>query len=243
MSLDSESQQTLDVAAKAGQPQPTSKAPPTSSARTLLWSVLMITVVGVVVAWAWTLGGAVKLDPESGPLPVIAQVPDFQMTGQEGQPVSRQDLMGTVWVADFIFTDCPGPCPKLSARMLHLQRMLDKRKLPAKLVSFTLDPKRDQPPVLRHYAKRFKADPARWIFITNNDESAMHKLIIEGFLQTVMPGDDSHPFEHSAYFMIVDAEGRIRAAHHGLDPNLSIQELTDHMLSDIEKLIAENTAA
>ena len=54
-------------------------------------------------------------------LPVIGSVADFSLTNQAGQRVTLADLRGHVWVADIIFTRCPGPCPRMTKQMQSLQ--------------------------------------------------------------------------------------------------------------------------
>src|SRR5580698_1858510 len=83
-------------------------------------------------------------------LPVLGQVAPFHLTSQSGQDFDSATLDGHVWVADFIFTNCEGPCPRMSAYMRALQKATTD--LPdLKMVSFTVDPARDTPPVLTEY--------------------------------------------------------------------------------------------
>jgi protein SCO1/2 len=65
---------------------------------------------GVVAVVAVLLAGCTAPKP----LPVLGQVPPFQLTAQTGQPFSSQSLDGHIWVADFIYTTCTGPCPMMS---------------------------------------------------------------------------------------------------------------------------------
>src|SRR5262249_30879780 len=59
-------------------------------------------------------------------LPVYGSVPDFTLTDQKGDNfASAQSLRGKVWVADFFFTNCPGPCPRMSSQMHDVQTKLD----------------------------------------------------------------------------------------------------------------------
>ncbi len=44
-------------------------------------------------------------------------VPSFQFINQNGQPFGSAQLAGKIWIADFIYTTCPGPCPMISSRM------------------------------------------------------------------------------------------------------------------------------
>jgi len=77
-------------------------------------------------------------------------VPAFQLTNQNGQPFGSPQLVGKIWIADFIYTTCPGPCPMISSRMSELQKPLEKTDV--HLVSFSVDPGKDTPAVLRSYA-------------------------------------------------------------------------------------------
>jgi carboxypeptidase C (cathepsin A) len=103
------------------------------------------------------------------PLPVYWQIPAFQLTAQSGQPFDSKSLEGDIWVADFIFTTCPGPCPRMSSQMRGVQSAV--ASMPdVKLVSFTVDPKNDTPTALAAYATRYRAEPGRWFFFTGDKE-------------------------------------------------------------------------
>jgi protein SCO1/2 len=138
------------------------------------------------------------------PLPVMNQVPAFQLTAQSGQPFDSNTLEGHVWVADFIYTTCPGPCPLMSHQMSQVQQQT--ADLPdVKIVSFTIDPATDTPPVLAAYSKRYKADPGRWYFLTG-PQSALNQIGRDGF--KLNPVDGS--MIHSVRFTLVDRRMRIR---------------------------------
>lgn len=179
--------------------------------------------------------GVVSLLRGGGPdasLPVIATLPDFTLTRSDGRAVSRADLAGKVWVADFIFTSCAGICPILSARMAELQRDLGERDSDVRLVSFSVDPTRDTPPALADYAERYSADPERWWFLTG-ERDALYGLIGEGFLLSVAertPGtvdDGGELITHSDRFVLVDRQSRIRGYYHGSEPETVTRLLTD----------------
>src|SRR6185436_6722388 len=90
-------------------------------------------------------------------LPVLSSVAEFTLTNQLGRAVTLADLRGHVWVADFIFTRCPGPCLKMTRQMKDLQEALPAAN-PARLVTLTTDPAYDSPAILKTYAGRFDAD-------------------------------------------------------------------------------------
>src|SRR3954470_8908238 len=58
------------------------------------------------------------------PLPVFRPVAGFTLTNQNGRAVSPADLRGKVWLADVIFTTCPGPCRQMTREMKDLQDAL-----------------------------------------------------------------------------------------------------------------------
>jgi protein SCO1/2 len=140
-------------------------------------------------------------------LPILGQVPEFQMTSQDGKPFDARSLAGHVWVADFIFTHCPGPCLRMSSQMHRVQT--ETASVPAiRLLSFTVDPARDTPPVLAEFASKYQPDAARWFFLTGSPET-LQMLSRETFKL----GDVDGTMNHSTRFVLVDKRGRIRGIY------------------------------
>ena len=147
---------------------------------------------------------------------------EFALTERNGKAVTDKDLRGKVWVGSFIFTRCSGPCPAVTNTMARLQRDLaDELKGGTfTLVTFTVDPARDDLAALKDYANARQADPNNWLFLTG-DEKAVHKLLQEQFKQAaerkvgpdVQPGDE---FGHSTKLILVDKSGVIRGMYDGL---------------------------
>ena len=138
------------------------------------------------------------------PLPVLGQVPQFQLTQSTDQPFDSRSLDGRIWVANFIYTTCDGPCPMMSHQMRGIQNSTNSTP-ELKLVSFTVDPARDTPPVLAKYASHFKADPLRWYFLTGEMER-LNELGVNAFKLNNVDGSMSH----STRFVLVDGRRRIR---------------------------------
>jgi len=170
-------------------------------------------------------------------LPVVASLPDFALIERSGRRITRADLLGTVWVADFIFTSCRGPCPELTLRMRSLSRSLIASGRDARIVSITVDPELDTPTVLEAYANRHGADRDRWWFLTSPDVGALRQLVLKGFLQPLTPATESGPIIHSTRVVLIDRKGRIRAWHDGLDPGAK-----PLILRDLDALLAEADA-
>ena len=146
--------------------------------------------------------------------------PEFALTERSGKAVTRDDLKGKVWVASFVFTRCPGPCPQVTATMARLQKEFDLPHTPdLRLVTFTVDPERDTPNELKDYAARYQADPERWLFLTGKSEKELHALLMEGFKVTAQRAKDPKPgdeFDHSSRLAIVDRSGTIRGYFDGM---------------------------
>jgi protein SCO1 len=164
------------------------------------------------------------------PLPVLGQVPQFQLVSQTGAPFDSRTLDGHVWVADFIYTTCPGPCPMMSSDMNRVQT----RTAPTPevtLVSFTVDPAHDTPPVLADYARHFKADPARWHFLTGA-ESQLNDLGLNAFHLNKVDGN----LDHSTRFALVDGRRRIRGYYLS-----SEDDFLPKLLDGIRQLVREQS--
>ena len=145
------------------------------------------------------------------PLPVLAQLPDFRLVESSGQELGLADLKGKVWIADFIFTRCPGPCPRMSSRMASLQRDLRSEE-GLRLVSISVDPEFDTQEVLTTYAAQYQAEAGRWFFLTG-DKTAIHHLAKAGFL---VGGVDDVTL-HTTRFVLIDRQGRVRGYYSSSD--------------------------
>ncbi len=201
---------------------------------------------GIWLALAGVIGASLVLgarslwrrDAASTALPIHATLPDFELTASNGAAVDRAGLTGQVWVADFIFTNCAGVCPVLSARMAEVQRTLAARDIDAKLISISVDPARDTPQKLSAYAERFAADPRRWWFLTGERE-ALYDLIGKGFKLSVAErspeeaGAGGDLITHSDRFVLVDRRSRIRGYYHGTEP-----ESVRALIEDVARLSA-----
>jgi protein SCO1 len=165
------------------------------------------------------------------PLPSFGVVPDFTLTSQTGQPFeSRRALDGKVWVANFIFTTCTGPCPRMSAQLRRVRQMVPNRE-DLRLVSLTVDPQRDTPAVLARYAERYQASADEWFFLTG-PQADLHHLNRKVFLL----GDVDGSLDHSTRFVLVDRKSRIRGFYRSGETE-EINKLVD----DIQTLLKERS--
>ena len=153
-------------------------------------------------------------------------IPYFKLVNQLGDTVTVDDLKGYIWITDFIFTNCPGMCPRLTDKMKMLQdEFHDDPKV--KFVSITVDPERDSVAALMEFAAMKKANMGRWWFLTGSKEE-LYKLSREGFKLAVMDtANGNESFTHSEKFTMVDTNGEIRGYYNGTDS------------ADVNKLIGD----
>jgi len=191
---------------------PASSPTPRSSYRGLIYFLAFLIAALVIYRLNTPPPGVSKL-------PVYTIVPPFSFTERSGKTISNQDLAGKIWVADFIYTTCPGPCPLVSANMARLQKSVASDPN-VQLVTFTVDPNHDTPPVLAAYADKFGADANRWWFLTGA-EKPMDTLIQNGFWQAVQDNqgsaaDGGFTVTHSTKLVLVDADGNVRGFYDGV---------------------------
>ena len=159
-------------------------------------------------------------------------VPTFQLVNQNGQAFGSNQLAGKIWIADFIFTACPGPCPMISSRMSELQKPLEKTDV--HLVSFSVDPEKDTPEVLRGYAEKLRAQPQRWDFLTG-PKATIYDLSKNGFKLGVSDGSEETGVPvHSTRMVLIDRHGQIRGYYDALAPDAVTKLLADtsHLLRE-----------
>ena len=148
------------------------------------------------------------LPPE---LPIIAQVPDYELISENGQRFGSKDLKGRVYLANFVFARCPSVCPKMLADLEKIQKRVRGTGKKVAIVTFTVDPEYDNEKVLFDLARKHKANPFTWTFLTGTDKDAMFKLYRDGFKVGVEQNPkDMFDIAHSEKIVLVDGENRVR---------------------------------
>jgi protein SCO1/2 len=149
----------------------------------------------------------------------------FRLIERTGKAVTEADLAGDVWVSAFIFTRCPVSCPKISSVMKGLQAPLGKAGV--RLVSLSVDPDFDTPPVLTRYAQGLGADPDLWWFLTGKQDEVVD-LILKRFHLPVARNegvDASDPdakveaVRHSLRLVLVDRGNKVVGFFDSDDPD------------------------
>ena len=168
---------------------------------TLVWVVLGAIIIAITGINLWS---AFNTKPEVRTETVAVSVPDFNLTNQQGEPLGLSEMMGKIWVADFIFTNCPTICPAMTQEMARLQSEFVAD--PVYFVSFSVDPERDTSEVLSRYATAYGADDRRWHFLTG-DKTKIYQLAEQGF--SLAAGHNGTEILHSPRFVLVNGDGNI----------------------------------
>ena len=161
-------------------------------------------------------------------LPVLGTIPEFYFTDSRDKKISRADLDGKVWVADFIFTTCTMACPVLTGNM-NLVHKEFRNNDNVRIVSISVYPEYDTPEVLKEYASQYDANTNRWHFLTGPEENVQN-VIKNGFKM----GDYEDIIFHSEKFALVDQKGRLRGYYSGMET-----EDVTRLKKDINKLLNE----
>lgn len=200
--------------------------------RSTAWKATLILIPVVTAGVLFWLRQAQVQQLQNRPLPAYDTVPIFELVNQDAKPFGSAQLENKIWIAAFIFTSCPGPCPIISSRMSELQKPLEKSDV--HLVSFTVDPEKDTPEVLRTYAGKLNAQPKRWDFLTG-PRAAIYSLSKGGFKLGVSDGSDETGMPvHSTRVVLVDRRGTIRGYYDALAPDAVTKLLADtnHLLRE-----------
>lgn len=151
-------------------------------------------------------------------LPVLGTIPHFSLIDQTGAPFDSSQLKGHVWIADFMYTTCPGPCPLMS----HHMHQIAEANPDLLLISFTVDPGHDTPTALAEYARHYPVRAGRWWFLTG-PAAELNDLGLNAFHLNRVDGT----MEHSTRFALVDRNMQIRAYYETLRDQFRPQLLAD----------------
>jgi protein SCO1/2 len=197
------------------------------------------------VALAFLVAGLRSRAAQTQALPVLSTGPitDFQLTNQNGNAVSMADLRGHVWLADIIFTTCPGPCLRMTRQMKEVDSELPSNSQ-ARLVSLTTNPDTDTPAVLKRYAQQYDANLNRWTFLTGTKKE-IKELAMDGLklaLQDKPAAEresENDLFIHSTLFVAVDKQGRLRGVFETSGEDVDWPSTRKKILAAIQQLEQE----
>ncbi|MBS4070394.1 MAG: SCO family protein [Algoriphagus sp.] len=163
---------------------------------------------------------------------VYHTIAQFSFVNQVGDTISKADVAGKVYVADFFFTTCPTICPVMKKEMLRVHEKF-KGNPDFKILSHSIDPTHDTQEVLKDYAEKLGiTDASTWNFLTG-DQEKIFEMGQTSYLTTAM-ADQMEPggFLHSGAFLLIDQQGRIRGVYDGTK-----SDQVDRLINDIPKIL------
>jgi cytochrome oxidase Cu insertion factor (SCO1/SenC/PrrC family) len=141
---------------------------------------------------------------------------------------------------NFVYTHCTDACPLLSATFAQTQRKLaDAGLLGSRVVllSVTVDPDHDTPPVLAEYSSQFKADAAGWRFLTGDWEQVYD--VVTGLKLATRPprpalgspAPGGTELAHTTRIVLIDPQAQVRGY-------LDAQDATpDDLVSAVKRVL------
>jgi cytochrome oxidase Cu insertion factor (SCO1/SenC/PrrC family) len=126
-----------------------------------------------------------------------AYFPNLELLTQDNKPVRFYDdlLKGKVVLINFLFTTCKGVCSPMTANLAKVQKYLGERVgKEVVMLSISVDPETDTPPVLKKYSDSFHAQPG-WYFLTGDKKNVDTVL-------TKLGGYVADKQQHSAVLLV-----------------------------------------
>ncbi|GJM42258.1 MAG: electron transporter SenC [Ardenticatenaceae bacterium] len=195
----------------------TTQAPPQRSSGMLIWR-LFFGLFGLMAAGIIWFSTARPITV----LPRITLAPGFYFTDQNDEKFTSEDLRGQIVLYNFTYTSCSDPCVQTSDFLADVQARLPEisSSVPLKLVTFSIDPARDDAAQLAAFAEELGADTAVWHFATAGEQQL--KSVIGGGYSVFYDVLNEDGFELDTAFFMVDGSGIIRAEYRTNTPDIDI---------------------
>ena len=160
------------------------------------------------------------------------ELEEFIFTDHNNKEVSKSDLKGKVWLADFVFTNCTTVCLPMTSNLSEFQDMLKDNGISnVDIVSFSVDPELDTPAALKEYAERFNADLSSWHFLTGYTQKEIEEFAKKNFKTIVQKPANTDQVIHGTKFYLVNKDGEIVKDYSGVS-DVPFEE----MMNDIKIL-------
>jgi protein SCO1 len=133
----------------------------------------------------------------------------FKLTGQDGKPVTAEDLKGKPLLVFFGYTHCPDICPTTLFEISEVLHALGNDADRINALFITVDPDRDTAAVMKDYLSSF--DPhLRGATGTQQQIDVVEKEY-RVYAKKVPTKDGDYSMDHSAVVYLMDKEGRFVA--------------------------------
>jgi protein SCO1/2 len=169
-------------------------------------------------------------------IPRVSHVMPFSFINQDGKTVTREDMAGKVYVAQYFFTTCKGICPRMNTNMRKVYDHFINEK-DFLILAHTSDPETDSAAQLKSFANTLDVNTNKWIFLTGRKDSlynmARVSYTIDDPANNLKDIDDD--FLHTQFWALVDQKGDVRKIYDGLKSSE-----VDALIHDAEKLLEQH---
>lgn len=169
------------------------------------------------------------------------EIQDFEVTNQNDETFTREDMDGKVWLLSFIFTNCATVCPPMTQNMTSVTQELEEKGIDDYgVMSFSVDPEVDTPEVLTEYAGWYDIpEDTDWQFLTGYDYEFIRGFAEDNFKTIVAPPPEgSDQVTHGTAFYLIDENGTIIKDYPGVDSGDNTFPQAE-VVSDVEKLVEQ----
>ena len=142
------------------------------------------------------------------------EIPDVELVNQDGKEIHLSDFHGKTVLLTFIYTRCPMPtfCPRLSSLFAAVEKELakdPKEYSRTQLISVSIDPKFNTPPVLRKYSLAYLGEDEKrfehWSFTVPTPENL--KKLAQAF--ALIYEEEDNQIAHSMSTVLIGPGGRL----------------------------------
>lgn len=225
--------------------------PETEKSRIQPWVIYLLAAIicgGFVIGFRY-VGWAVQDyydQSESKRLHVYSRLEqDITLLDDRGKEVYLREMEGKVWIAAYLYTDCPSGCAGIALEMDKIREEFGDEK-DFRVASFSLDPEYDTPEKLREFREKHGFESDNWKFYTDN-KGALKGYMVDQFkfwAPMKKPEDKRNGptdlWEHDMRIALVDRIGQVRGFYGVYHPDLS-EKFKKELREDIQKLLDEDT--
>ena len=175
----------------------------------LLNGIYAIFAVIIISAFAFKVFQPIQV------LPRMQLAPAFNLTDQNNESLTSEELRGKFVLYTFTYTNCPAPCYNLSTTIQEVQSRLSEVELgdiEVAFVTVSFDPDRDTAEVLKAYSTSINADTEQWDFATTTNKALLKTIVGSGF-ETYYEDKGNGDCAFTLSFVLVDGWGIVRAEY------------------------------
>jgi len=167
--------------------------------------------------------------------PLNYEVQSFSYLNQENESVSLDELKGTVWVTNFIFTNCETVCPPMTAHMSELQKRMNNEGVNARIISFSVDPENDTPEKIKEFTAPYSISFDNWDFLTGYSQQEIEEFARKSFKTIVQKPKNNDQVIHGTSFYLIDQNGVVMKDYNGVE-----NPPYEQIIKDIKALQSKN---